>query len=303
MDLITCITRQTGWLALALVAGLVLTGCANHEAPPDNTDELSGFFNIIGSNTVTPLSTLWAEEFMMIHRKVNIAISGPGSGAGIAALIDATTDVCQSSRPIRPSEIDDAHAKGVDPYEIVVASDGLAVVVNSANPVSELTIEQLSAIFSGKVTNWRDVGGNDGPIVALSRDTNSGTHVFFKETVVQMRGLPHEDTSLEYGANVQFLPSTSAGVTETAQNVNAIFYPGLGYVTDEVKVLGIKVTDADQAVKPSLETVIDGSYPVARPLLYYTDGEPTGLVKAFIEFCLSEQGQAMVPDSGYVPVR
>lgn len=291
--------------ALAVVAALIaaVAGCSGQQTPADNTVELSGTFTILGSNTVTPLSTMWAEEFMTANQKVNIAISGPGSGAGIAALIDSTTDICQSSRVIKSSEVDQAKAKGVSPYEIIVASDGLAVVVHPANPISELTIEQLSAIYSGKVTNWKEVGGTDAPIVALARDTNSGTHVFFKEHVVQMDGLPTKDTSLEYGSSIMLLPSTEAGVTETAHNSNAIFYPGLGYVSDEVKVVGVKKTASDLAVKPSVETVLDGTYAVARPLLYYTNGEPTGLIKAFIDYCLSDAGQDIVAQSGYVPVR
>ncbi len=301
----TGIWERSSLMALALVAGLLLAlvGCTATNSNTNRDEDLAGVFDVTGSNTVTPLSTMWAEAFMNKHPNVNIAISGPGSGAGIAALIDSTTDLCQSSRLIRPSEIDQAREKGIEPYEIIVASDGLAVAVNPANPVSELTIEQLSAIYTGQFTNWKDVGGNDRPIVALARDTNSGTHVFFKEHVIQMNGLPARDTSLEYGTNVQLLPSTTVGVTETAQNVNAIFYPGLGYVTDDIKVLGIKQTAGGTAVMPSLETVLDGSYPVARPLLYYTNGEPTGLVRAFIDFCLSDEGQAMVAISGYVPVK
>jgi len=295
--------RKTGLAAvLAAVLLAAAAGCAP-EAPSGDADDISGSFNVIGSNTVTPLSTMWAEAFMTAHPKVNIAISGPGSGAGIAALIDSTTDVCQSSRPIKSSEVNQAKAKGVEPYEIVVASDGLAVVANPANPLSELTITQLSAIYSGKVTNWKQLGGKDAPIVALARDTNSGTHVFFKEHVVQMDGLPTKDTSLEYGSGVLLLPSTEAGVTETANNANAIFYSGLGYVSGQVKVLAVKKTDSDPAVSPSVATVLDGTYPIARPLLYYTNGAPTGAIKAFIDYCLSDEGQAIVEESGYVPLR
>ncbi|MCK9357976.1 MAG: phosphate ABC transporter substrate-binding protein [Dehalococcoidia bacterium] len=288
-------------LGAAAVLLAALAGCAPQDQPSGD-GELSGSFNVIGSNTVTPLSTMWAEAFMARHQNVNIAISGPGSGAGIAALIDSTTDICQSSRLMKSSEMDQAKSKGVNPYEIVVASDGLAVVVNPANPVSQLTTAQLSAIYTGKVTNWKEVGGSDGPIVALARDTNSGTHVFFKEHVVQMDGLPTKDTSLEYGTDVLLLPSTEAGVIETANNVNAIFYAGLGYVSGDVKVLGVKKTDSDAAVTPSVETVLNGTYPVARPLLYYTNGEPTGVVKAFIDYCLSDEGQVIVVESGYVPL-
>lgn len=259
--------------------------------------------SITGSNTITPLSSVWAEEFMKTHPEVSIAVSGPGSGAGIAALIDGTTDICQASRTIKQSEIDQAEAKGVNPYEIQVASDGLSVVVHPSNNVSELTIAQLSAIYTNQITNWQEVGGNDVPIVALSRDTNSGTHVFFKEHVVQMLGLPTEDKTLEYGPEVLFLPSTEEGISEVAQNPNAIFYPGLGYVTEEVKLVAIKRTASDPGILPSEETVLDGTYPIARPLLFYTDGEPTDIIKDFIDYCLSSEGQEKVAEVGYVPLQ
>jgi len=293
------------WLALGLLIGLfiVLIGCGSNSGSPTTDGEgLSGSIKIIGSNTVTPLSTVWAEEFMKVHPKVSIAVSGPGSGAGIAALLNGTTDICQASRTIKQSEIDNARANGVEPYETQVATDALSVVVNPANPVSELTIAQLSAIYTGKITNWYEVGGSDAEIVVLSRDTNSGTHVFFKEHVVQMLGLASEDKSLEYGSKVLFLPSTEEGVSEVAKNPNAIFYPGLGYVTDEVKPLAIKKTADDPGVLPSVATALDGTYPIARPLLFYTDGTPDGVIKAFIDYCLSPDGQAKVTEVGYVPL-
>ena len=294
------------YLALLLAAVVALAGCGGEG--PDNgvttpTDgELKGFISITGSNTVTPLTSVWAEEFMAIHPRVSIAVSGPGTGVGIAALINGTTDICQASRKIREREVELAEANGVEPYEIQVALDALTVIVHPANPISELTLAQLSAIYTNGIGNWREVGGEDRPIVALSRDTNSGTHVFFKEQVVQMKGLPTEDKSLEYGPNVLMLPSTHEGVSEVARNPNAIFYPGLGYVSDEVKTLAIKKTAGDAAVLPSVETTLDGTYPIARPLLYYTDGEPDGIVGALIEFCLSPEGQGRVVDIGYVPL-
>ena len=191
----------------------------------------------------------------------------------------------------------------METYEIQVATDALSVVVNPANPVSELTIVQLSAIFTNKITNWKEVGGNDATIVVISRDTNSGTHVFFKEHMVQMKGLPTEDKSLEYGPKVLFLPSTEQGVSEAAKNPNAIFYPGLGYVTADVKPLAIKKTADAPGVLPSVETALDGTYPVARPLLYYTNGAPAGIIKAFIDYCLSPEGQEKVTEVGYVPLK
>jgi len=283
-------------LAVVVAVGLIVTIIA-----------LSGrggsSIRIIGSNTVTPLSAVWAEEFMKTHPDVSIAVSGPGSGVGIAALINGTTDICQASRKIKQTEIDQAEANGVEPYEIQVATDALSVVVHPSNPVSELTIVQLSAIYTGEITNWNEVGGNDAEIVAISRDTNSGTHVFFKEHVVQMQGLPTEDKSLEYGGDVLMLPSTEEGVSQVADNPNAIFYPGLGYVTEEVKPLAIKQTADSTGVLPSVQTALDGTYPIARPLLFYTDGEPAGVIKDFIDYCLSSEGQDKVIEVGYVPLQ
>lgn len=258
---------------------------------------------INGSNTVTPLSFVWAEEFMKMNPGVNIAISGPGSGAGIASLINGTIDICQASREIKSKEISQAEAQGVDPYEIVVATDALSVTVNPSNPVSELTIAQISAIYTGKITNWQELGGSDTPIVAIARDSNSGTHVFFKEHVVQMAGLPTADKSLEYGPDVLMLPSTTEGVSQVVENENAIFYPGLGYVIDEVKPLRIRKTDGDAAVLPSVATALDGTYPIARSLFYYTDGEPSGVIKEFIDYILSAEGQQKVSDAGYIPLK
>lgn len=290
--------RRQHWLMLTvaslLAVALAVAACSGGR---------SNSIKIVGSNTVTPLTAVWAEAFMQMHPGVSIAVSGPGSGAGFAALINGTIDICQASRNIRPTEIELAHANGVEPYEIAVATDALSVIVHPSNPVSELTIAQLSAIYTGQTTNWNDMGGKDAAIVAISRDTNSGTHVFFKEQVVQMKGLPAEDKSLEYGPSVLFLPSTSEGVEEVARNPNAIFYPGLGYVTDKVKALAIRQTADAPPVLPSVETALDGTYPIARPLLYYTDGEPEGVSKTFIDYCLSEAGQDKVIEMGYVPLR
>jgi phosphate transport system substrate-binding protein len=240
---------------------------------------------------------------MKANPKVSIAVSGPGSGVGIASMIDGTTDICQVSRTITQSEIDQAKAKGVNPYEIQVATDALSVVVNPANPVSELTITQLSAIYTNQITNWKEVGGNDASIVVMARDTNSGTHVFFKEHVVQMAGLPTADKTLEYGNKVLMLPSTEEGVSQVAGNPNAIFYAGLGYVNDTVRTIAVKKTADDAAVKPSVETSLNGTYPISRPLLYYTNGAPTGVIKAYIDYCLSAAGQQEVLNAGFVPLK
>jgi phosphate transport system substrate-binding protein len=295
-------------LALVLVVVLALAGCnsttntTNPATNPTTTSALSGSFKVIGSNTITPLSSVWAENFMKANLKVNIAVSGPGSGAGIAALIDGTTDICQASRAITAKEIEQAKAKGVNPYEIQVATDALSVIVNPSNPVNELTFAQLAAIYTNKITNWKEVGGNDASIVVISRDTNSGTYAYFLEDVVQMKGLTTADKTLQYGGKVLMLPSTEEGISQVAGNPNAIFYSGLGYLNNTVKVLGIKKTANDTAVKPSVATALDGTYPVSRPLFYYTNGAPAGVIKTYIDYCLSTTGQQEVLAAGFVPL-
>jgi len=281
-----------------------MSGCGDRtpsEAKPDDDGEqaeekapaLSGSLKVIGSNTVTPVSTAWAEGFMKHNPKVNVSISGPGSGPGIAAVIDGTTDIGQSSRSIRPAEIEKARAKGREVVETIIAWDGLALVVNRNNPINELTLEQLAGIYLGGITNWKDVGGSDTRIVATSRDTASGTHAYFKKEVL---------SDAEFSQDVLFLPSTSTGVTEVSRNAGAIFYAGLGYVTDDVKVIGLKKDAGATAVKPSIPTVNDKSYPLARPLYYYTDGAPAGLAKAFIEYGMSREGAKLVEKMGFVPL-
>ena len=276
-----------------------MVGCSNGV-----TDGLSGVLDITGSNTVTPISTIWAEDFMADNPGVSISVSGPGSGAGIAALINKTTDICQSSRPIKSSEIEQASKNGVAVVETRVAIDALSVVVNPSNPVTVLTIKQLSDIYTGKITNWREVGGKDAPIVVLSRDTNSGTYAYFLEEVVQLALVPElKDTKLQYAGAVQLLPSTEVGITQVAQNANAIFYSGLGYITGTVKTLNIKKNESGAAVAPSVTTALDGTYPISRFLFYYTNGEPASIAKAFIDFALSARGQAEVEKMGFVPLK
>ena len=291
-------------LTVLLLLALIFTGCSSTSTPgPSPTaSTLSGSFKIIGSNTVTPLTSIWAEDFMKQNQRVSISVSGPGSGVGIAALIDSTTDICQSSRAITAKEIDQAKAKGVNPYEIKVATDALSVVVNPANSVSEMTFAQLSAIYTNKITNWKELGGQDAPIVVISRDNNSGTFAYFLEEVVQMVGMATADKTLQYGGKVLMLPSTEEGISQVASNPNAIFYAGLGYINNSVKTIGIKKTANDKAVKPSVATALDRTYPISRPLFYYTNGAPTGVIKAYIDYCLSTEGQKEVLNAGFVPL-
>jgi phosphate transport system substrate-binding protein len=277
------------------VTGSTATPVAAGTSTPQAA-ELSGSVTVKGSDTMVNLASAWAEAFSNENPKVSISVTGGGSGTGIAALINKQTDIADASRAMKDEEVQDAEANGVNPVETQVALDGLSVVVNPSNPVTELSIPQLSDIYSGKVSNWKDVGGNDASIVVLARDTNSGTHVFFKEHVVQYQ------EKLEYGSDVQFMAATQAGFDEVAGNENAIMYGGLGYVTDEVKPLGIKKDDSSPAVQASIATVKSGEYPIARPLFVYTNGEPTGLLKAYIDWILGSEGQAIVEELEFVPI-
>ncbi len=245
------------------------------------------------------LALAWAETYGQIEPEVQVAVTGGGSGTGIAALINGTVDMANASRQIKEEEISEAEANGIEPVEHVVAGDAIAVVVHLTNPVQGLTIAQLSDIFSGKITNWREVGGEDRPIVLLSRESNSGTHVFFLEEVV--RHGDSEDTTL-FSPDTLLMPSSEGISAEVRQNPNAIGYDGLGYVTPDQKMLGVARTADGAYVIPSVQTVKDGSYPIARGLYIYTAGEPQGAVSEYLDWIMGPEGQAIVLDLGFVPL-
>ncbi len=281
-------------LGALLLLVLSLSACSG---PSSSIPSLSGSFVVKGSDTMINLASAWAEDYQVSHAGVRITVSGGGSGIGIAALIDGTTDICNNSRPLKDEEIQKAEAKGVDPVQMIVALDGVAVVINPANRVNELTMEQLSAIYAGKIANWREVGGNDTAISVLSRDSNSGTHVFFKERVVQMK-----EKKAEYGPNVQFLPTGQAIADEVARNPNAIGYYGLAYLSQEQKPVGIKSNPTSTAVYPSPSSVKDNSYPISRPLFVTTKGQPSGALKDYLDWILGPEGQKIVAELEFVPI-
>jgi phosphate transport system substrate-binding protein len=258
--------------------------------------ELEGSMTITGSDTMVHLATAWAEEFMKQHPKVQIAVNGGGSGVGITALIDGTTDICTASREMKDKEKEDATAKSVNPVETTVARDGIAIVVNPDNPVNELTLEQLKKIYTGAATSWKAVGGKDGPIGLLSRESSSGTYEFFREHVLNKE---------DYSTKARLMPATSAIIEAAKQEKGAIGYVGLGYLKEAgatVKALKVKADASAPAVEPTEETVKSGEYGIARALYLYTNGEPDGLKKAYIDFCMSPEGQKTVVDQGYVTV-
>jgi phosphate transport system substrate-binding protein len=253
-----------------------------------------------GSDTIVNLALAWAEKYQSVHPDVRISVTGGGSGTGIAALVNGTVGIANASRKIKDEEVAEAQSKGVNPVEHIIARDAIAVIVNPENPVSELTLQQISDIYSGKITNWTQVGGEDRPIVKLSRETNSGTHVYFLETVLRMGN--KEDKTL-FSMDTLLLPSSEGIVSEVRDNPNAIGYDGLGYVPDDLKMIAIAKEDGGAYVLPSIETVNDKTYAIARDLYMYTDGEPTGLIKEYLDWILSDEAQEIVAELGFVPVK
>jgi phosphate transport system substrate-binding protein len=234
---------------------------------------------------------------MQQHPEVRISVTGGGSGTGIAAMINKTADIANASREMKPEEIEAARAEGMDPNEIVVARDAIAVVVNPANPVSQLTLSQISDMYTGKISNWKEVGGEDRPIVLLSRESNSGTYVYFLENVIRLG----KKSDLLFSPDTLLMPSSEGISQEVRENPNAIGYDGLGYVTSDQKTIAVARDATGPFVLPSVETVNDGSYPISRPLYMYTPGQPTGTIKAYIDWVLTE-GQGKVLELGFVPI-
>lgn len=255
---------------------------------------------IKGSDTMVNLGQVWAEKYMEENLQEFMAVTGGGSGTGLSSLISGTCDIAMSSRNIKEKEILLAKQKGINPYETKVALDGLAVVVNPKNPVSKLTVEQLAGIFTGRVTNWKEVGGNDQKIVILSREVNSGTHVYFKEHILR-KGNPNGKQ--EFAPSALLLPSSQAIADEVANNPSAIGYYGMGYISAKQKPVAVAKDEKSDYVAPVIENVLNGKYPISRPLFLYTNGLPQGLVKKFIDFCLSKEGQEIVLKTDFVPIK
>jgi phosphate transport system substrate-binding protein len=263
-------------VALALVLGLT------------SSMVWAGNIAIKGSTTVLPIAQKAAEAYMKQNQDVKISISGGGSGNGIKALIDGSTDIADSSRFIKPQEVKLAVDKGRYPVPFAVAYDCIVPVVHPSNSVKNITMAQLKDIYMGKIKNWKEIGGPDMPVVVISRDTSSGTYEVWHEKVMKKeRVFP--------GALLQ--ASNGAVVQAVSKNKNAIGYIGLGYVTDSVKALSVN------NIKGSAETTLNGTYPVSRPLYMFTPGWPKGDVLKFINFVMNpEKGQKYVSDVGYVPL-
>ena len=258
------------------------------------------YIQIKGSDTMVNLGQAWAEAFNKKNPEVNVAVTGGGSGTGIASLIAGTADIAECSRTMKEKEIQKAKENGITPVEFTVALDGMAAVVHTDNPVTKLTIDELSDIFTGKITNWNQLGGKDLPIVILSREVNSGTHVYFKEHILR-KG--NEKGREEFSPTALLMPSSQAIADEVSQNPNAIGYYGMGYISKQQKVVAVAKDKNSPYIEPMMENVKNGKYPISRPLLMYTKGEPQGVVKAFIDFILSPEGQEIVKKIDFVPVK
>lgn len=253
-----------------------------------------------GSDTMVNLGQAWAEKYMENNPAEFVAVTGGGSGTGISSLISGTCDIAMSSRNIKEKEITLAKQKGIDPHEIKVGLDGLAVVVSPKNPVGRLTLGQLAGIFTGKITNWKEIGGADSKIVILSREVNSGTHVYFKEHVLRKNDPNSQE---EFAAGALLLSSSQAIADEVAGNSSAIGYYGMGYISPKQKPILIAKDEKSEYIPPVIENVISGKYPISRPLFVYTNGSPRGLVKKFIDFALSVEGQEIVLKTDFVPIK
>ena len=279
------------------------TGKASDEANSSSSKFNDQELVVSGSTTLLEVANAWAEDFMAKFGG-SITLNGGGSGEGIKSLIDGTTDLANASRSMKDSEKQEAASKGIDLKEYIVLWDGIAVIVSKNVNVSELTFDQLSKIFKGEITNWKDAGGADAEIIAAARETTSGTGEYFLENIVRLGDKESQD---EYSDKCLFLQGNAAIVAQVAGNENVIGYIGLGYLKgagDTVNAVKIKKDSGSSAILPSVETVKDRSYPISRELYVYTDGNKmTELAQAYMDFILSADGQQIGLDVGFVPVK
>lgn len=251
-------------------------------------------FKIKGSDTCLPLSQAEAEAYMKKDPNASIAVTGGGSGVGLAALISGTTDIAQSSRSMKMDEKLKMQEAGKAFKEVIIAFDALAVIVHPNNPVSQLTREQLEGIFTGKIANWKEVGGEDLKIIVYSRETSSGTYEFFKTNVLNMKN---------FASSALLMPATGAIVQSVSQTKGAIGYVGLAYVEKEVKALKVSYDKGKTFVSPTVATAMDKTYPITRPLYYYFLTKIEKTVSPYVNYILSPEGQQLVLKVGYVPLK
>lgn len=255
-----------------------------------------------GSDTMVNLAQAWAESYASLEQKISVEVSGGGSGTGIAALINGTVDIANCSRSMKPSEIEKAvQNTGKEPKEFIVGFDALAVYVHKENPLEKISLQQLADIYGeqGQMTTWSKLdiqyaACKSDEIIRVSRQSNSGTYVYFREAILGKTG--------DFKLGSRDLHGSKDVVELVANTPCAIGYSGMGYATDHVKMLKVSKKDGEQAAGPSVENTLNGTYPIARPLYIYSLGEPSGDIKKYLDWILSEAGQSIVSKSGYVPV-
>lgn len=293
-------TRLKYFYITCLIILLVACGSGTSQNSDNSSNNAVNYIQNKGSDTIVNLALAWAEKYQNLHPEIQISVTGGGTGTGIAALLNRTTDIANASRAIKSEERAQAAENGIEPVEFIIARDAIAVIVNLENPIDQLTLQQVSDIYSGKIKNWQEVGGENRPIVRLSRETNSGTHLYFLEKVLR---LGQKENKTFFSTDTLLLPSSEGITAEVRGNPNAIGYDGLGYVTSEVKMIAIAKAPGEPFILPSAETVNDGSYPIARELYMYTPGQPVGAVAAYIEWIFTDDAQAIVKELGFVPVK
>ncbi len=292
-------------ILLPIFIVLFAAGCGKSSQPPPGGQAASQkpadskTITVKGSDTMINLSQRWAEQYMKEHPDVTIQVTGGGSGTGIAALLNGTTDIANLSRPAKAKELEQAKTGGKELKQFKVAVDGLAVVVQKDNPVQELSLKQLEGIYTGQINNWKDVGGKDEPILRYCRESNSGTYAFFKEHVLADK---------DYAADCQTLPGTAAVAEAVSRDPKGIGHGGVAYFMKrpELKILSVKKDDATPAISPveagnvNTAAIRALKYPISRYLFIYTIGEPAGEVKKWVDWMLAQPGQKLVDEVGYV---
>ena len=293
--------RSIAFIAVSLALSIPVFACSDrHERTPEGEGAESeepdrgagATLTIKGSDTMVILAQRWAEAFMRENEGATVQVSGGGSGTGIAALINGTTDLANSSRPIKDREREQLReARGAEAHETHVALDALAVYVHESNPIESLTLEQLRRIYRGEVESWSEVGGPDRPLVLYGRENNSGTYAYFKEHVLD---------DMDFAAQTQTLSGTAAVINAVSRDPNAIGYGGIAYAEG---IRAIKLANEDgEVVEPTMENATSGRYPLSRYLNIYSAGEPRGTAARYLEFVLSEQGQSIIEGVGYYPL-
>ena len=288
------------WVGILLFL-LLISGCQTQTGSAQDSQVQASQTAIEnkGSDTIVNLALAWAEKYQTIHPEIRLSVTGGGSGTGISALINHSVDIANASRQIKPEEVAAAEKNGVEPVEHIIARDAIAVIVNPNNPVSRLTLQQISDIYSGKINNWMEVGGENLTIVRLSRETNSGTHVYFLEQVLR---LGQKDNKTLFAQDTLLLPSSEGITAEVGDNPHAIGYDGLGYITPNVKTIAVAKDAGSVYVLPSVESVNNNSYPIARDLYMYTIGQPTGAIRTYLDWIMTPEAQAIVKSLGFVPI-